>query len=163
MNNNSAPSLRQTNLSEEIRLSLLRLANRNGGLRDLAGKAELSYNALWGQLNRGQGVLAHVIPRIVSATGDPFLLSLLADACGFMVAPKPRFLRTRHEIRRQGTGLAIAVGQALEAIEQALADGLINSAEHEQIHRALSHVCEHSVEIGETIEKGQFLRKRDRK
>ena len=70
MNNNSALAQRQPNLSEEIRVSLLRLAHRNGGLRDLADKAELSYNALWGQLNRGQGVLAHVIPRIVRATGD---------------------------------------------------------------------------------------------
>jgi len=162
MNNNPALTQRQTNLGEEIRVSLLRLAHRNGGLRDLASKAELSYNALWGQLNRGQGILAHVVPRIVSATGDFRLLSLLADACGFMVAPKPKFLRTRREIRRQETGLAIAVGQALDVIEQALTDGLINSLERERIRQALSQVCANSLEIKESIEKGRFLRKRSR-
>jgi len=148
----------QSNLADEIRVSLRRLADRNGGLRDLAGKAEVSYNALWGQLNRGQGILAHVIPRIVQATGDSRLLSLLADACGFMVAPKPKFLRTRREIRRQETGLAIAVGRALEVIEQAIADDLINSAERERIQRALTQVCANSLEIGEIIKKGRFLR-----
>ena len=162
MNITSAPAQGQANLREEIRVSLLRLAHRKGGLRDLASKAEVSYNALWGQLNRGQGILAHVVPRIVRATGDSRLLSLIADACGFMVAPKPRFLRTRREIRRQETGLAIAVGRALEVIEQALTDGLINSAERERIQRALTQVCANSLEIGEVIKKGRFLRRRDR-
>jgi len=162
MNITSAPAQGQANLRDEIRVSLRRLADRNGGLRDLASKAEVSYNALWGQLNRGQGILAHVVPRIVRATGDSRLLSLIADACGFMVAPKPRFLRTRREIRRQETGLAIAVGRALEVIEQALTDGLINSAERERIQRALTQVCANSLEIGEVIKKGRFLRRRDR-
>jgi hypothetical protein len=155
-----AAAVPTANLNEKIRVSLLRLGAVNGGLRDLAEKARVPYSTLWNQINRQHGILAAVIPPIVSATGDQTLLSMLADACGFIVAPKPRFLRTRREIRRQETGLSIAVGQALEVIEQALSDGLINSLEREQIQRALNRVCAHSVEIGETIEKGRFLRKR---
>jgi hypothetical protein len=150
------------NLNEKIRVSLLRLGAINGGLRDLAEKARVPYSTLWNQINRQHGILAAVIPPIVSATGDQTLLSMLADACGFIVAPKPRYLRTRREIRRQETGLAIAVGQALDVIERALTDGLINSLERERIQQALSRVCANSLEIGQTIEKGRFLRKRSR-
>jgi hypothetical protein len=149
----------QSNLRDEIRVSLLRLAQKNGGLRDLAGKAGLSYNALWGQINRGQGILADSIPPIVQATGDLRLLSLVADSCDCLIAPKPKYLRTRREIRKQETGLAIAVGQALSVIETALEDGLINSLERDEIRRALDGVCGKAVEIGAAVKEGKFLRR----
>jgi hypothetical protein len=137
---------------------MIQLGQVNGGLRDLTRKAGVPYSTIWNQVNRQHGILAAFIPPIVSASGDPSLLAMLADECGYMVAPKPRFLRTRREIRRQGMGLAIAVGRALEVIDQALTDGLINSAESDKVHRTLNHVCATSIEIGETIKKGTFLR-----
>jgi hypothetical protein len=149
-------------LNEKIRVSLLRLSTRNGGLRDLTQRAHIPYSTLWNQINRQHGILASVIPPIVSATGDPILLSMIADACGFIVAPKPKFKRTRREVRQQETGLAIAVGEALKVIERALTDGLINSAEHERIDQALRHISSHALEIEEIIDKGRFLRKRSR-
>jgi len=152
----------QTNLFNDIRFCLLRLANSNGGLRDLADKARVSYNALWGQLNRGQGILAHIIPQVVKATGDSRLLSLLADECGYIIAPKPRFLRSRGEIHQKETGLAIAVGRALEVIEQALADGLINSLERERIRAALSKICSNALEISESITESRFFARKKR-
>ena len=163
MNIQEEISSRQAISNEDIRLSILRMAQKNGGMKAIAVRSGLGYSALWNQVNRSdRGVLAYTIPAIVKGTGDMRLLSMLADACGFMVAPKPRFLRTRREIRRQETGLAIAVGQALEVIEQALTDRLINSLERERIQRALSRVCSNSLEIKESIEKGRFLRSKSR-
>jgi hypothetical protein len=159
----AAPS-RQAITNEDVRLSIIRMAQKNGGMKTIAERSGIGYSALWNQVNRSdRGVLAYAIPAIVKGTGDARLLSLLADACGFMVAPKPKYLRTRREIHRQGNGLTIAVGRALEVIEQALVDGLINSLEREQIRGALCRVCSNSLEIGATIENGPFLRKRGRR
>ena len=55
-------------VNDDIRLTILRLANENGGLVSLAEKSNISYAALWNQLNRNAGVLAYTIPRIIWQT-----------------------------------------------------------------------------------------------
>lgn len=149
----------QANLNEKIRVSVFQLAGEFGNLRNLAKKSGISYNALWGQLNRGQGILANIIPDIVTATRDSRLLSLIADSCGFLIAPKPKFLRKKADLRKREVDLSIAVGLANKVIEEAINSGLITPFEKMKIKLALSKINEKALEIEAAIDSGHFLRK----
>ncbi len=130
----------QAKLSGEIRVALKRrAAGMRGGLRTLAQEAGLPYARAWNQLNRGNGVLADLIAALAQVgIDDP--LRMVADAAGYDVAPKPKFLRRKGQptpIRAHEIDLHHAAADVTQRIEKALVDQAINARERERIKSAL--------------------------
>ncbi len=145
----------QTINNESIRASIYQLAQENGGLIGLAEKSNLSYNALWEQLNRNAGVLAYTIPKIVSGTGDLRLLQLLADACGCLVIRKVLPAKGVRSIHKHELNLYSQLTAAIETIELAYAnDGFIDREEYRQINYKMNELRRRIAELAEKIKKG---------
>ena len=143
----------QTINNDAVRVSIYQMAQDNGGLVGIAEKSNLSYNALWEQLNRNAGVLAHTIPRIVKGTGDLRPLQLLADACGCLVIRKVRPVKCVRSIRKHELTLYSQLTAAVKAIEEAYADGNVDRNEFKQINYHTNELRRLTAELAEKIKK----------
>jgi hypothetical protein len=139
--------------SETFRLLIMDIANQNGGLVNLAKKANINPSALWNQMNRGKGPLAYTIPLIVKATGDDRPLHLINQPCGYIPIRDVRFKRREQSIplRKKEIDLSITIGKALEIIEKAYEDGKVSEIEYKKIHDVLNEIRQKSVEMDESI------------
>ena len=140
--------------NQEIRLSILSLAMQNGGLKSIAEKSGINYDALWGQMNRNAGVLAYTIPMIVNGTGSLRPLQFLADACDCLVIRKVRPVKRVRSIRKHELTLYSMLTKVVEEIEEALADGVITKNEYRHIHHHINELRRLSAEADMKIRKG---------
>ena len=129
-------------VNDDIRLTILRVANENGGLVSLAEKSNISYAALWNQLNRNAGVLAYTIPRIVQGSGSLKPIQDLADACGVAVSWAVKPAEMPGDIIENALNIHHEAAGATEIIKAAYADRRITRNEFQRIHSALMKVCQ---------------------
>ena len=128
--------------NDDIRLSILRLANKNGGLKSLAEKSNISYQALWGQLNRNAGVLAYTIPLIVQGSGSLEPMQELGDGCEVAVSWAVKPTETPGDIIENALDIHHEAAGATEIIKAAYADKRFTKNEIQDIHSALMKVCQ---------------------
>ncbi len=92
----TAPNIQQANLSGVLRTLIRRRANEEGGIPKLARIVGVNAHRYYNQLNRGNGVLAELVVEHYKKLGDKEPVRVLADACGFDLVPKARFLWKAH-------------------------------------------------------------------
>ena len=141
--------------NEIIRTTILELAEKNGGLKKIAEKANINYSTLHNQLNRNAGVLAYTISLITIGIKNPRLLEKVCDPAGYIPIQKQAFLRTKHKsIRKREVDLSITIGNALNIIEEAHKDGKITKIEYRDIHSVLNELMRKEAELDYQI-KGE--------
>lgn len=149
---------RQTNLSEELRVIVKRMAASNGGLVSFLRSAGIRYRRGYEQLNRNQGVLVDMLPALTQAGIDE-PLRRVADACGYDVTPKMQFLRKAHApdrpVRSHALDLHHATAAVTMTIEAALADKLIDEREREIIKGDLHKLRRKMAELEMKLEVGK--------
>lgn len=129
----------QTNLSEALRVIIKRTAASNGGLVAFMKTLGFPYRRAYEQLNRNQGVLVDILPALTEAGIDE-PLRRVADACGYDVMPKLKFLRTSHPpkpVRSYGLDMHHATATITRVLEEALADQRIDDKELEKLKARL--------------------------
>jgi len=137
--------------NDDIRRTILELANKNGGLIRIAEKSGISYHALWGQLNRNAGVLAKTIPMIVNGTGDLRPIQELCKACNCLATRRVTTKSGVRSIRKHELQTMSQLGTVVDLIEKAYADNYITKNEYREIHFALIHLRRLEAEIDEKI------------
>ena len=130
----------QPNLSDRVRVIVKRTASQSGGLAALMRALGIPYQRVWEQMNRSQGVRVDLLPAL-SASGIDEPLRVVADACGYDLTPKTKFLRKKNTEGRPVRSHALAIHHAAAAvtmkIEEALADKQIDEREKDAIKSAL--------------------------
>ena len=154
-NINSATLPRQTNTSETIRVSIKRLASNNGGLARFMRGLGMPYNKTWERINRNKGDLIDGIIELARVGfDDP--LRIAADAAGYDVTPKVKFLRKAHTPARAVRSHALDLHHACSAVtmivEDALADRMIDAKERERVKSALQKLRRKMAELEGRIE-----------
>ena len=70
---------------EKLRQICIQTINKHG-LGKIAINMGIDRGTLWNQINRrNQCIPAYIIPALVFATGDPELLDVMANSCGYVV------------------------------------------------------------------------------
>jgi len=70
---------------EKLRTICIRIINKHGFGR-VAINMGIDQKTLWNQINRrNQCIPAYIIPALIYATGDPELLDLIANSCGYVI------------------------------------------------------------------------------
>ncbi len=142
-------ALHQPIISEKIRTVLKREAASNGGLKDMARHIGLDYDHLWHQANRGQGILADLIVSLAQH-GFREPLRIIAEAAGCDVMPKVQFMRRAHPgkaVRSLAIDAGFATAALAKAIDEALEDKDLNSAERAAIKKAGAEAQELIAEL----------------
>ena len=151
----------QPNLSNRVRVILKRTASQNGGLAAFMRELGIPYQRVWEQMNRCQGVRVDLLPAL-TAGGIDEPLRVVADACGYDVTPKVKFLRKKKVEARPVRSHALDIHHAAAAvtakIEEALTDRQIDDREREAIKSALHGLRKKMAELEDRI-GGQSLRK----
>jgi len=144
---------RQTNTSETIRVSIKRLASNNGGLASFMRALGMPYNKTWERINRNKGDLIDGIIELAQVGfDDP--LRIAADAAGYDVTPKLKFLRTSRPprpVRSYGLELHHVTSRITMLLEEALADQRIDEKEiralQSRVHNARKTLAEFEAKI----------------
>lgn len=130
----------QTICSENVRVSIKRLASDNGGLASLCRALGFPYKRTWERVNRNVGDLLDGVVGLAQ-TGFDEPLRIAADAAGYDVIPKMKFLRTTHAptkaVRSHALDLHHATAAVTMIVEDALADKMIDDKERERVKSAL--------------------------
>ena len=140
---------RQTNVSENVRVSIKRLASNNGGLANFCRAIGFPYKRTWERLNRNVGdLLDGVISLAQIGFDDP--LRIVADACSCEMVPKMKFLRKsgiNRPIRFYALGLHHACAHITTIVEQALVDGHFKESQRQRVLAAIHELRKKMAEL----------------
>ena len=140
---------RQTNVSENVRVSIKRLASNNGGLANFCRVIGFPYKRTWERLNRNVGdLLDGVISLAKIGFDDP--LRIVADACNCEMVPKMKFLRktgVNKPIRFYEISLYHACAHITTLIEQALVDGHFKESQKDRVLAAIHELRKKMAEL----------------
>lgn len=146
---------RQTNVSESIRVSIKRLAANNGGLARFVRDLGMPYKRTWERINRNQGDLIDLIVALAQGEIDE-PLRIAADAAGYEVTPKTKFLRKAHALARPVRSHALELHHSTSAVtmlvEEALKDKLIDNRERTAVKSAIHQLRKKMAELEARIE-----------
>jgi hypothetical protein len=148
---------RQTNTSNDVRVSVKRLASNNGGLAKFTREHGLPYKRTWERVNRNQGDLLDLLV-VLAQEGIDEPLRIAADASGHDLTPKIKFLRTGRgpakPVRSTALELHHSCSVVTEAIEQALVDGSFDDRDRDRVGAALHGLRKKMAEIEARIQGG---------
>jgi len=140
---------RQTNVSENVRVSIKRLAMMNGGLARFVRELGMAYKKTWERLNRNKGDLIDgVVELALVGFDDP--LRIAADAAGYEITPKIKFLRKDHpgkSVRYYELDLHHATAAVTMLVERALEDGMTEARKWEEVKSALQKLRRKMAEL----------------
>ena len=150
MNNMNTIALpRQTNVSENVRVTIKRIAANNGGLASLTRELGLPYKRTWERLNRNVGDLIDLVVGLAQkGKDDP--LRIAVDATPYELTPKMRFLRTSNPPKRlsyQALDLVHACTFVTALIASADEDKGLSEREQANVKSAL-HILK--IKVAET-------------
>ena len=154
-NTMAIPTARQTNITENVRVSIKRLASNNGGLASFMRGIGQPYKKTWERVNRNQGDLIDLIVALAQEGIDE-PLRIAADASGHDLTPKVRFLRAAKgpakPVRATALELHHSCSVVTEAIETALIDGSFDDKDRDRVGSALHQLRKKMAEIEARIQ-----------
>lgn len=148
---------RQTNVSENIRVSIKRLASNNGGLASFMRALGHPYKRTWERVNRNQGDLIDLVVDLAAQGIDEPLRTAVAPT-PFELTPKMKFLRNTNPAkptRSYALDIHHAVSALTSLVDRALLDNRLTSKERGAIREAAHRAKMEIARLEAKIEEGE--------